>query len=84
MLNWERQRPLSTLPTQSIPPLNPVQPVDKGLPTHPITKHRIGQGKAGLRRKFRTAKPIPLPNQMACSTNDQHMFQRQHCHCLSL
>ena len=48
----------------SIPPTNLAQPVDKGLPTHPIPKPRIGQGKAGLRRKIRTNQPIPLPKQM--------------------
>ena len=49
----ERQRPLPTLPTQSIPPTNLAQPIDKGPPTHPIPKPRIGQGRAGLRRKIR-------------------------------
>ena len=60
----ERQRPLPTLPTQSIPPTHTTQPVDKGLPTHPIPKPRIGQGRAGLRRKIKTNQPIPLPKQM--------------------
>ena len=59
-----RQRPLSTLPTYSIPPTLLVQPVDKGQPIHPITKPRIGQGTARLRRKFKTHQPIPLPKQM--------------------
>ena len=59
----ERQRPLPTLPTQSIPPTNPTQSVDKGPPTHPIPKPRIGQGRAGKRRKIRTNQPIPLPKQ---------------------
>ena len=47
----ERQRPLLTLPTPSIPPTSLTQPINKGLPTHPIPKPRIGQGRAGLRRK---------------------------------
>ena len=47
----------------SIPPNNLAQAVDKGLPTHPIPKPRIGQGRAGLRRKIRTNQPIPLPKQ---------------------
>ena len=47
----------------SIPPTLLVQPVDKGQPTHPIPKPRIGQGGAGLRRKFKTHQPIPLPKQ---------------------
>ena len=59
----ERQRPLPTLPTQSIPPTHTTQPVDKGLPTHHIPKPRIGQGRAGLRRKIKTNQPIPLPKQ---------------------
>ena len=58
-----RQRPLSTLPMHSIPPTSFVQPADKGHPTHPIPNPRIGQGRAGLRRKFKTHQPIPLPKQ---------------------
>ena len=60
----ERQRPSPTLPSCSIPPINLAQPIDKGLPTHPIPMPRIGQGRAGLRRKIRTNQPIPLPKQM--------------------
>ena len=49
------QGPLLTLPMHSIPPTNLVKPFDdKGPPTHPIPKPRIGQGRAGLKRKFRT------------------------------
>ena len=59
-----RQRPLSTLPMHNIPPTSLVQPVDQGQPTHPIPKPRIGQGRAGLRRKFQTHQPISLPKQM--------------------
>ena len=47
----ERQRLLPSLPTHSTPPTNLAQPIDKGLPTHPIPKPRIGQGRAGLRKK---------------------------------
>ena len=47
-----KQRPLPSLPIQSI---------DKGMPTHPIPKPRIGQGRAGQRRKIKTHQPIPLP-----------------------
>ena len=36
------------------------QPVDKGLPTHPIPKPRIGHGRAGLKRKIRANQPVPL------------------------
>ena len=59
-----RQRPLPTLPMHSIPPTTLTQPVDKGLPTHPIPKPRIGQGRARLKRKIKTDQPIPLPKQM--------------------
>ena len=48
----------------SILPTNLVQPVDKGLPKHPIPKPRIGQGRAGLKRKIKTNQPIPLPKWM--------------------
>ena len=47
-----KQRPLLTAPMHIIPPTSSVQPVDKGLPTHPIPKPRIGQGRTRLRRKF--------------------------------
>ena len=59
----ERQELLPSLPTCSIPPTNLAQPVEKGPPTQPIPKPRIGQGRAGLRRKIRTNQPIPLPKQ---------------------
>ena len=49
-----KQRPLPSLPTHNI---------DKGPPTHPIPKPRIGQGRAGLKRKVKTNQPIPLPQQ---------------------
>ena len=48
----------------NIPPTSLAQPVDKGLPTHPIPKSRIGQGRAGLRRKIKTNQLVPLPKQM--------------------
>ena len=48
----------------SIPPTTLVQPVDKGLPTHPIPKPRIGQGRDGLKRKIRANQSIPLPKWM--------------------
>ena len=37
---------------RSFPSL-PIQIIDKGLPTHPIPKSRIGQGRAGIRRKVK-------------------------------
>ena len=43
----------------------PIQTINKGMPTHPIPKPRIGQGRAGLRRKVKASQPItsshPLP-----------------------
>ena len=41
----------------------PIQTINKGMPTHPIPKPRIGQGRAGMRRKVNTLQPIPLPHQ---------------------
>ena len=57
----------------SIPPTSLVQPVDKGQPTHPIPKPRIGQGRARLRRKFKTHQPIPLPKQMPAQPITTHV-----------
>ena len=68
-----RQRPLSTLPMHSIPPTSLVQPVDKGQPTHPIPKPRIGQGRAGLRRKFKTHQPIQLSKQTPAQPITTHV-----------
>ena len=59
-----RQRPLPTLPMHSIPPTTLAQPVNKGPPTHPIPKPRIGQGRARLKRKIRTNQPILSPTWM--------------------
>ena len=58
-----RQRSLPTLPTHSILPTSLTQPIDKGLPTYPTPKPRIGQGRAGLKRKIRTNQTVPLPRQ---------------------
>ena len=44
-------------------PSLPIQTIDKGPPTHLITKPRIGQGRARLRRKVKTLQPISLPHQ---------------------
>ena len=41
----------------------PIQTINKGVPTHPIPKPRIGQGRARLRRKVNTHQPVPLPQQ---------------------
>ena len=58
-----KQRPFPSLP---------IQTVDKGPPTHPIPKPRIGQGKARLKRKVKTPQPISVAcsaNNRACSKN---------------
>ena len=48
-----KQRALPSIPTHN---------VDKGLPTHPIPKPRIGQGRARLRRKVKTLNQYHYPN----------------------
>ena len=68
-----RQRPLSTLPMHSIPPTLLVEPVDKGQPTHPIPKPRIGPGRTRLKRKFKTHQPILLPKQMPAQPITTHV-----------
>ena len=68
----ERQRPLPTLPTQNIPPTHTTQPVDKGPPTHPIPKPRIGQGRAGLRRKVKPPLPIASPHLLPVQPMTEH------------
>ena len=56
-----------------IPPTSLVQPVDKGQPIHPIPKCRIGQGRARLRKKFKTHQPIPLPKKMPAQPITTHV-----------
>ena len=51
-----------------MPPTQQTQPIDKRPPTVikmsiPIPKPRIGQGRAGLRRKPRVIPPTPTPRQ---------------------
>ena len=79
----ERQRPLPILPTHIIPPTNLTQPVDKGPPTHPIPKPRIGQGRTGLRRQFEQISLYHYLNRCLLKQY-QHLVQRKHHHCLSL
>ena len=59
-----KQRPLPSLPIHSI---------DKGPPTHPIPMPRIGQGRATLRRKVKTHKPISLPQQSPAQPIKKHV-----------
>ena len=44
-----KQRPFPSLP---------IQTVDKGPPTHPFPRPRIGQGRARLRREVKALQPI--------------------------
>ena len=69
----ERERPLSILPTHSIPTTNLIYPIGKRVPTHHILKPRIGRGKAGLRRKISRNQPIPLPKQMLAQPILKHV-----------
>ena len=64
-IKLKKQRPLPTLPMHNTPPTLLTQPNSKRLPTHPIPKPRIGQGRTGLRRKFKTNQPTLLPKQMS-------------------
>ena len=57
----------------NLPPTSSVQPVDKGQPTHPIPKPRIGQGRARLRRKFKTNQPISSSRQMPAQPITTHV-----------
>ena len=72
MLSQENKA-LPSLPTHSVPPTSLVHYVDKGPPTHPIPKPRIGQGRAGLRRKVKTNQPIPLPQQTPAQPVTTHV-----------
>ena len=51
----------------------PIQTVNKGMPTPPIPKPRIGQGRARLRRKVNTIQPIPLPQQLPTQPMTKHI-----------
>ena len=51
----------------------PIQTVNKGMPTHPIPKPRIGQGRARLRRKVNTIQPILLPQQPPTQPVTKHI-----------
>ena len=71
-LKPEKQRPLPTLPTQAILPTHTTQPVDKEPPTQPIPKPRIGQGRAGLRRKVKAPLPIASPHPLPVQPITEH------------
>ena len=64
----EHQKSVAVLTTCPTPPPHHTRPtpVSQGLPTNvvpPISKHRIGQGRAGIRRKPKVTLPIPKPIQ---------------------
>ena len=62
----EHEKLVVTPPTCPTSPTHQIQPIDKGLPTNiilPIPKDRIGQGRAGIRRKPKVALPTPKPIQ---------------------
>ena len=58
-----KQRPFPSLP---------IQTVNKGLPTHPIPRPRIGQGRAGQKRKVKALQPISLPHQLPVQPITEH------------
>ena len=49
----------------------PIQTINKGMPTHPIPKPRIGQGRAGLRRKVNTLQTNAITPSAANLTNNK-------------
>ena len=52
--------------------LFPIQTVNKGMPTHPILKPRIGQGRAGLRRKVKASQSIASPHPLPVQPITEH------------
>ena len=55
-----------TPPTHHTRPIHQAQSIDQRLPTNvvpPLPKPRIGQGRAGIRRKPKITPPIPKPIQ---------------------
>ena len=58
---------------QRLLPSLSIQSIDKGPPTHPIPKPRIGQGRAGQRRKVKTHQPISFPNQSTVQPITKHV-----------
>ena len=50
----------------------PIQTINKGMPTHPTPKPRIGQGRAGLRRKVKAPLPIASPHSLPVQPITEH------------
>ena len=59
---------------RSFPSL-PIQTIDKGQPTHPTPKPRIGQGRARLRRKVKALQPISSPHQWPAQPITEHVLK---------
>ena len=57
----------------SLPLMFIVHHVDKGQPTHPIPKPRIGQDRAGLGRKVKTNQPMSLSKQTPAQPITTHV-----------
>ena len=49
----------------------PIQTVSKGTPTHPIPKPRIGQGRAGTKKKGKSPSTNSIAPSTACSANNR-------------
>ena len=56
-------------------PSIPIQTVDKGLPTHPIPRPRIGQGRAGQRRKVKALEPMSSPHLLPAQPITEHVLR---------
>ena len=54
-------------------PSLPMQTVDKGRPTHPIPRPRIGQGRARLKRKVKPLQPISSPHSLPSQPMTEHI-----------
>ena len=50
----------------------PIQTFNKGMPTHPIPKPGIGQGRARLRRKVKAPQPITSPHLLPAQPITEH------------
>ena len=59
-----KQRPFPSLPIQTI---------DKGLPTHPIPRPRIGQGRARQKRKVKALQPMSSPHRLPIQPITEHV-----------
>ena len=50
----------------------PIQTINKGTPTHPIPKPRVGQGRARPRRKVKAPQPITSPHLLPAQPIVEH------------